>query len=310
MDHDSAWVAPLDVARIGPTSTPISVALTHVKRLTKTSDAPLLLVGDRAYGADAILRVVPQVEGAKVTWTTRLRSNLVFYLPPPPRQRGQKGAPRKYGARVQLNDPSTWPAPGWSATESSPDGERVELCGWADWRRREGVERWPIGTIPDHHSSSDAVPTCIGPTKGRLWAQLQEVTMAMRATGTFEVKLNPQPLAHDDAPSSLGRLSIDKQFHGDLEATSKGEMLSARTAVEGSAGYVAIERVSGTLNGRGGMFVLQHSGTMTRGAADLTITVVPDSGTGELAGLSGRMAILIEDGRHAYDFEYTLEAAS
>jgi hypothetical protein len=101
-------------------------------------------------------------------------------------------------------------------------------------------------------------------------------------------------------------MSIDKQFYGDLEATSKGEMLSAGTAVKGSAGYVAIERVSGTLHGRGGTFVLQHNGTMTRGAPQLTITVVPDSGTDQLMGLAGSMAIQIADGKHSYDFEYTL----
>src|SRR5262249_28072353 len=120
-------------------------------------------------------------------------------------------------------------------------------------------------------------------------------------TGPFEVKLAPQP-----TDAALGRMSLDKQFHGDLEATSKGEMLAASTAVKGSAGYVAIERVSGTLHGRRGTFVLQHSGTMTRGAGVLTITVVPDSGTDELAGLAGTMAIDIADGRHAYTFDYTL----
>jgi len=103
-------------------------------------------------------------------------------------------------------------------------------------------------------------------------------------------------------------MSIDKQFHGDLEGTSKGEMLTAGTGVKGSAGYVAIERVSGTLNGRSGTFVLQHSGTMTHGEPHLTITVVPDSGTGELAGLAGTMSILIAGGNHSYDFEYTLAA--
>ena len=107
-----------------------------------------------------------------------------------------------------------------------------------------------------------------------------------RATGTFEVKLNPQQLTDKAADTTLGRMSIDKQFHGALEAVSKGEMLSAGTGIKGSAGYVAIERVSGTLQGRSGAFVLQHSGTMTRGAAQLSVSVVPDSGTGQLVGLS------------------------
>ncbi len=130
--------------------------------------------------------------------------------------------------------------------------------------------------------------------------------MMNRVTGTFEVKLNPQPLADKTADATLGRMSIEKQFHGDLEAASKGEMLSAGTGVKGSAGYVAIERVSGTLQGRSGVFVLQHSGTMTRGAAQLSVAVVPDSGTGELTGLAGTMAINIVDGKHFYDFDYTI----
>lgn len=134
----------------------------------------------------------------------------------------------------------------------------------------------------------------------------KEAAVTNRASGTFEVKLAPQDLAHKSEDSTLGRMTIDKQFHGDLEATSQGEMLTALTSVQGSAGYVAIERVSGTLKGRSGTFVLQHSGTMTRGAQQLTITVVPDSGTGQLAGLAGKMMIIIADGKHSYDFEYTL----
>jgi hypothetical protein len=135
----------------------------------------------------------------------------------------------------------------------------------------------------------------------------KEAVVMTRATGTFDVKLIPQ--TSDPALSaSLGRLSIDKQFHGDLDGTSKGEMLTGGTDVKGSAGYVAIERVTGTLHGRSGSFILQHSGTMTRGAPQLTITVVPDSGTGELAGLAGTMVIIIADGKHSYEFKYTLAA--
>jgi hypothetical protein len=104
-------------------------------------------------------------------------------------------------------------------------------------------------------------------------------------------------------------MSIDKQFHGDLEAVSYGQMLSAVTSVKGSAGYVAIEQVTGSLHGRSGAFVLQHSGAMTRGAPQLIVSVVPDSGTGELAGLSGTLTITIADGKHSYDFEYTLAGA-
>jgi hypothetical protein len=101
-------------------------------------------------------------------------------------------------------------------------------------------------------------------------------------------------------------MSLDKQFHGDLEAGSKGQMLAVQGEVKGSAGYVAMERVSGTLAGRKGTFALQHTGTMTAGAPQMSVTVVPDSGTGELAGLSGKMTINSADGKHSYDFEYTL----
>ncbi len=130
--------------------------------------------------------------------------------------------------------------------------------------------------------------------------------MRMRASGPFEVKLTPQATDDGTGVAALGRMSIDKQFRGDLEATSRGEMLSAGTAVKGSAGYVAMEQVRGTLHGRSGTFVLQHSGTMTRGAPHLTVTVVPDSGTDQLASLAGTMTIKIADGTHSYDFEYTL----
>ena len=130
--------------------------------------------------------------------------------------------------------------------------------------------------------------------------------MTTRASGAFEVKLNPAATEDKTEGATLGSMSIDKQFHGDLEATSKGEMLTAGTSVQGSAGYVAIEHVSGTLQGRSGTFVLQHSGTMTRSALQLTISVVPDSGTGQLVGLAGTMSIKIADGKHSYDFEYAL----
>ena len=128
----------------------------------------------------------------------------------------------------------------------------------------------------------------------------------MRAAGTFEVKLAPQSLADSQADPLLGRLAIDKQFSGDLQGTSKGEMLSARTAIDNSAGYVAIERVTGTLAGKKGSFVLQHSGTMTRGEQRLEITVVPDSGTGELAGLTGTMSIKIDGKKHSYELTYSI----
>jgi hypothetical protein len=132
--------------------------------------------------------------------------------------------------------------------------------------------------------------------------------MANHASGSFEVTLTPQ--AQDAAAgTTLGRMSIDKQFHGDIEATGKGEMLSAGTD-PGSAVYVAIERVTGILHGRSGAFVLLHNGAMTRHSQHLTIGVVPDSGIGELAGIAGQMAIDIVDGKHLYTFEYTLGESS
>jgi hypothetical protein len=130
--------------------------------------------------------------------------------------------------------------------------------------------------------------------------------MTRRAAGTFEVKLAPEASDEGAEGGSLGRMSIAKQFQGDLEGTSTGAMLSALTATKGSAGYVAIERVTGTLHGCRGSFVLQHSGTMARGEQQLTITVVPDSGTGELTGLAGQMRIIIAGGEHSYEFESTL----
>jgi hypothetical protein len=128
--------------------------------------------------------------------------------------------------------------------------------------------------------------------------------MTERAEGTFEVKLTRQD---DGAEMPVGRMTIDKQFQGDLVGTSKGQMLMASSeSVQGSAGYVAIEKVAGTLNGKRGSFYLQHSGIMTRGAGELTITVIPDSGTDQLTGLTGRMNIIIADGKHSYEFDYTL----
>ncbi|MES2310706.1 MAG: DUF3224 domain-containing protein [Pseudomonadota bacterium] len=130
--------------------------------------------------------------------------------------------------------------------------------------------------------------------------------MTTHARGTFEVKMTPQPVQDGVGDPGIGRMALDKQFQGDLEAIAKGQMLAAGTDVSGSAGYVALDRVSGTLHGRSGTFALQHSGTMTRGTPQLSITVIPDSGTGELLGLAGTLVITITDGQHFYDFEYTL----
>ena len=129
----------------------------------------------------------------------------------------------------------------------------------------------------------------------------------MKITGNFEVKLSPLDFYAQGLDGvNLGRMSIDKQFKDALEATSKGEMLSAMTKVQGSAGYVAIEQVSGVLSGKKGSFVLQHFGTMNQGNDRLVLEVVPNSGSGELSSLAGTMAIKIEGGKHCYEFEYEL----
>jgi hypothetical protein len=130
--------------------------------------------------------------------------------------------------------------------------------------------------------------------------------MTLHATGAFDVKTTPLPPDDATGGTTIGRYALDKQFHGALEAASKGEMLGAGDPAKGSAGYVAIERVTGTLCGRSGSFALQHTGTMDQGKFQLTVTVVPGSGAGGLAGIAGTMAIIITNGKHSYDFEYTL----
>ena len=127
-----------------------------------------------------------------------------------------------------------------------------------------------------------------------------------RATGSFEVSLQSLPNTEVTADNLFGRMLLTKKFSGDLVATARGQMLSALTHVKGSAGYVAIDHVTGELDGRRGSFVLQHSGSMNRGAQTLSIMVVPDTGTDELAGLSGTLSINIIDGRHFYDFIYSI----
>jgi len=163
--------------------------------------------------------------------------------------------------------------------------------------------RWPtalaFGLVvvlgPVSASGQDAAP-----------GAAEEVVAIMRANGTFEAKLGPLETYTQTADSTIGRMSIDKTFAGNLAGSSQGEMLSGGSPATGSAGYPAIERVTGTLGGRGGSFLLQHSGTMTPAAQELTITVVPGSGTGERAGIAGTMSIEIEDGQHLYHFDYTL----
>jgi len=132
----------------------------------------------------------------------------------------------------------------------------------------------------------------------------------MKATGTFDVKITPQ--ASDLAPEgpNLGRMSLDKQFQGDLAGTAKGEMITAAgIVVKESAAYSAVERITGTLHGKPGSFALQHTGIMNRGTPSLNVTVVPDSATGELAGLTGKMEIIIEGKLHKYVFDYEIQKA-
>jgi hypothetical protein len=141
-----------------------------------------------------------------------------------------------------------------------------------------------------------------------LRAAQKETPLPHHATGSFEIKLAPLDPAFKAEDNSIGRYSLDKKFHGALEATSKGEMLSGAGTVKGSGGYVAIERVTGTLDGRTGTFILQHNGTMQNGVYHMDVIVVPDSATAQLTGLQGTMEIIIKDGKHSYDLSYTLPA--
>jgi len=140
-------------------------------------------------------------------------------------------------------------------------------------------------------------------------AAQKEPDMTQHATGTFDVKISPIDPAFKFDDNPISRMSLDKQFHGDLEAISKGEMLSGGTPAKGSGGYVAMERVSGTLNGHTGTFLLMQNGTMENGSYHMNVIVVPGSGTAQLTGLSGKMEIIIKDGKHSYDLAYTLPAA-
>lgn len=131
---------------------------------------------------------------------------------------------------------------------------------------------------------------------------------SMTARGTFDVTMTPQASNTQDGITEA-RMSLEKRYAGNLEARGSGTMLSVMTAVKGSAGYVAVEQVAGTLHGRRGSFVLQHSGVMTRGAQSLTVTIVPDSGTGELTGISGTCGITVAGAAHSYELHYTIAPA-
>jgi len=126
------------------------------------------------------------------------------------------------------------------------------------------------------------------------------------AKGTFDVKISPQSPQDGVGDPSVGRMAIEKQFQGDMQGQGRGQMLAVGTAVDGSAGYVAMERVQASVHGRPGSFALQHNGTMHRGTPQLSITIVPDSGDGELAGIAGTLFVTIEGGVHTYDLHYTL----
>lgn len=146
VDADSCWLAPLDVERIGPAQTPVGTALAQVRRVAAHSDEPLLLVGDREYGVDAVLELAHEVGAAKLDCVVRVRQNMVFYHQPPPREPGQRGAPRKYGRRMQLNDPASWAAPDWQLSTPLAKGERLEQRGW-DGMLRRGYATQPLRLV-------------------------------------------------------------------------------------------------------------------------------------------------------------------
>ncbi len=154
------------------------------------------------------------------------------------------------------------------------------------------------------------MPTLVSAQASHSQTTAKDGPVSMHAEGTFDVKNSPLTADEALAGTAIGRFGLDKQFHGDLEAASKGEMLGAGNPATGTAGYVAIEQVTGTLHGRTGSFALQHFGTMEDNKFDLTVKVVPGSGTGDLTGIAGTMTIKIVSGKHSYQFDYTLPAAA
>jgi hypothetical protein len=157
VDATSRWMAPVDVERIGPGSTPVGIGLAQVARLAHASAEPLIVIADREYGVTDVLRVVPQLPGVPVTVIARVRSNLVFYQPPPPRHAGQRGRARTYGARVHLSDPTTWPTPVWQTEAVLPTGERVLQQGWRNWLRR-GLPQQPVQLLQVRVLRADGTP--------------------------------------------------------------------------------------------------------------------------------------------------------
>lgn len=154
-----------------------------------------------------------------------------------------------------------------------------------------------------------SVPAFVSAQSSNSKLPSKDGNMSLHAEGTFDVKTVPLPAEQAMAGTTIGRYGLDKQFHGDLEAATKGEMLGAGNPATGTAGYVAIEQVTGTLHGRAGSFALQHFGTMEDNKFDLAVKVVPGSGTGDLIGISGTMTIKIVSGKHSYLLDYTLPAA-
>ncbi|HEY0299699.1 MAG TPA: GNAT family N-acetyltransferase [Rhizomicrobium sp.] len=195
------------------------------------------------------------------------------------------------------------------ATRQHPQGFQL----WV-FQQNTGARRFyerhgcALEKLTDGADNEEKLPDALYVWPGKPDGDQPKAPARRRAHGTFEVKLAPLTNEEAVADPMLGRMTINKTFHGDLDATSKGQMLSAGTAVKGSAGYVAIEKVEGSLKGRKGSFVLQHFGIMTRGSGELKVVVVPDSGTAELEGLEGTLAIRVEDGKHYYDLDYTLAA--
>ncbi len=169
---------------------------------------------------------------------------------------------------------------------------------WWEFTVKENIIEGTLSVLPDKTIARRIKVQKNGSTQ-------KEPPMTQHAIGTFEIKMTPQDDKSDD--KTLGRMTIEKQWHGDLEGTSVGQMLTGGDVTKGSAGYVAIEKFTGVVNGRKGSFILQHSATMTRGVGQLTITVVPDSGTDQLKGISGKLTIKIENGKHFYEFDYSLE---
>lgn len=183
------------------------------------------------------------------------------------------------------------------------EASRLERLGA---RRIEKVKTWWVMQAPSGQRFCVVRPQRADfERKAHVWHGEHD-TLSHVAKGEFVVKLAPLPVEGQPDGSGFARMSIDKTLSGDLVATTVGQMLSAMTQVQGSAAYVAIERVEGALHGRRGSFVLQHTGVMHRGAPSLSVTVVPDSGSGELAGLAGDFKILISNGQHRYEFSYTL----